>query len=61
MRNYTYLIQKYLNKEIEQVRSMWLINKGGCGMCIGVTRITVSTDRNVKTCRDVRTGDSRDS
>ena len=39
---------------------MWLINRGGRGTCVGVTRTTVSTDRNVKTCRDVSTGDSRD-
>ena len=60
-RNYAYLIQRHLNKETEQVKSTWLINRGSCGTCVGVTRTTVSTDRNVKMCRDMSTGDSRNS
>jgi hypothetical protein len=47
-----------LDKETEQVRSTWLINRGGRGTCVDVTRTTVSTNRNVKIYRDVRTGDS---
>ena len=49
MCNYACLIQRHLDKETEQVRSTWLINRGGRGTCVGVTRITVST------------GDSRDT
>ena len=55
------MIQRHLDKETEQVRSTWSINRGGRGTCVGVTRTTVSTDRNVKTCRDVSTGDSRNT
>jgi hypothetical protein len=50
-----------LDKETEQVRSTWSINRGGRGTCVGVTGTTISTDRNVKTCKDMRIGDSRDT
>ena len=55
------LIQRHLNKETEQVRLMWLINRGSRGMCVGVTGTTVSINTNVKTCRDIKMGDSRNS
>ena len=36
---------------------MWLINRGSCGTYVGVTRTTISTDRNVETYKNIKMGD----
>jgi hypothetical protein len=51
MRNYACWVQRHLDKETEQVRSTWSINRGGRGTCVGVsegTCVSDSRDRGYK-------------
>ena len=48
------LIQRYLNKETEQIKSTWSINRGSRGTCVGVTGQTYVGVSEQHSCPDER-------